>query len=391
MGPVSKSKRALSLVLIIAATWIVFDAALYCFDKSRFFSPNYRKETFVDANNKRTLVCYPSNPHGYFDIDLRDAATRARFGITVAMGLYTPFCVEEKYNAFGYRDTDKDFTGKKARVAFLGDSFVKGEGVKASDRFTDILAKDYWGSRVDVYNFGTSGAGIQDIYSKDFKGAIHISADMIVYAYNLNDAVMSDEMARKQKYINDLMNVRYYNSRVFKYFDERIKRYEKNPFKRAIFRTGKGMISRSRLLFVLRKLFIDRLVTGQTIAWYKDIYSGSNPGWEATQSILLMMKSESAKSGTPFCLVILPIFYDFNNYPFDGIHNMIVEFCRKNDIEVIDVLPRFKGLNYRDYIVHPLDYHPNREAHKLIAREINRLLKNKITMVIEKKEREALP
>src|SRR5688572_26352957 len=93
------------------------------------FSP--RERLFLD--------CYPSNPRGYFDIDLRDAAVRRRYeaqGVenVGAVAARAPFAVEIRYNALWFRDRE---AGPRrpgtVRVVVLGDSFTEGQGVKESD------------------------------------------------------------------------------------------------------------------------------------------------------------------------------------------------------------------------------------------------------------------
>lgn len=58
-------------------------------------------------------------------------------------------------NAQGMRDRPREFeSAATERVAVLGDSFVEGMGVAASDRFTDLLEAR---TGVEFLNFGTSG------------------------------------------------------------------------------------------------------------------------------------------------------------------------------------------------------------------------------------------
>ena len=65
------------------------------------FSP--RERLFLD--------CYPSNPRGYFDVDLRDPAVRRRYeeqGVenVGAVAARAPLAVEFRYNALWFRDRD---------------------------------------------------------------------------------------------------------------------------------------------------------------------------------------------------------------------------------------------------------------------------------------------
>ena len=49
------------------------------------YAPRTFRHTERVANGRRTLLldCYPTNPRGYFDIDLRDEKVRVKGGATV--------------------------------------------------------------------------------------------------------------------------------------------------------------------------------------------------------------------------------------------------------------------------------------------------------------------
>ena len=65
----------------------------------------------VRHDQKLVLDCYPTNPRNYFDIDLREPASRARY-FSLAPHRYdlvarrTPYAVEARYNAAGFRGGD---------------------------------------------------------------------------------------------------------------------------------------------------------------------------------------------------------------------------------------------------------------------------------------------
>ena len=41
----------------------------------------------------------------------------------------------------------------------------------------------------------------------------------------------------------------------------------------------------------------------------------------------------------------------------------------------IDTIPYFKGLNTADYVIYPIDHHPNAKAHKIFADVIYKYLR----------------
>ncbi len=118
---------------------LVAEAALRLggYAPARFQSPGElyspRARVFLD--------CYPTNPRGYFDVDLARPEVRARYE---AMGVRevarvaarAPWAVEFRYNALYFRD--REIAPKRpgvVRVAVLGDSFTEGQGVKEEDTF----------------------------------------------------------------------------------------------------------------------------------------------------------------------------------------------------------------------------------------------------------------
>jgi hypothetical protein len=89
------------------------------------------------ANARWTLLldCYPTNPRGYFDIDLRQPASRELYFSVAplrfdAVARRAPWAVESRYNELRFRDAP---LGPKTpgvrRVMVLGDSFTEGQGV----------------------------------------------------------------------------------------------------------------------------------------------------------------------------------------------------------------------------------------------------------------------
>ena len=92
-----------------------------------------------NRTNTAGLDCYPTNPRGYFDLDLREPATRARFELLRVRRVedcaaHAPHAVELRYNSLQFRDREP---GTKRpgtrRVAVLGDSFTEGHGIWSSD------------------------------------------------------------------------------------------------------------------------------------------------------------------------------------------------------------------------------------------------------------------
>jgi hypothetical protein len=370
-------RKVFAGIIIVFIILVSLEFVLVSLDKQNLLNFDGRKNWLRGSKlPNRVLVCYPSNPEGYFDINLRDITMRNRYGIEGDLWQWSPYCVEEIRNSLGYREREITEKSIRPRVIFLGDSFTLGEGVRSTDRFSDILRTQYWQKGFEVYNFASTGAGVAEVYQRLFKDALNYSADIVLYCFTLNDPILTGNLSHKQLYINDLMNVRYYNSDLYKFFDAKIRENGTPVFIYRFYKMEKYIAFNSKVFFVLRQAFFDRLITRETISWYREMYTAKNPGWEMTKDLIVKMQGEAQKRGAFFAVVILPIFYNFQHYPFQEAHKEIRDFCNQNRIDVLDTLDSFRGVDYRKCMAHPLDYHPSRYAHAILAASISSFIEN---------------
>ena len=120
----------------------------------------------VDARWTTLLDCFPSNPRGTFDIDLRLPENDARYRRLApvrydAIARHHPWAVASHYNALRFRDAP---LGPKPpgvrRVVILGDSFAEGQGVQEADTLARVLARlleERAPGRYEVRNCGRRG------------------------------------------------------------------------------------------------------------------------------------------------------------------------------------------------------------------------------------------
>src|SRR5262245_7277911 len=119
-----------------------------------------------------SLDCYPTNPRGYFDLDLRDPSARERFEALRVRRVRecasrAPHAVELRYNSLQFRDREPGPRRPGVRrVVVLGDSFTEGQGVKESDVYPRVLERalnEPGEGRWEVLNFGPRGADFQGL------------------------------------------------------------------------------------------------------------------------------------------------------------------------------------------------------------------------------------
>jgi lysophospholipase L1-like esterase len=324
------------------------------------FTPERHLSTrrLVDAGWTWLLDCYPSNPRGYFDIDLRRPESRRRYRRISphhfdAIAPLHPWAVEFHYNELRFRDAP---LGPKPpgvkRIMVLGDSFTEGQGVKEEDTMVRVLARRLDAlapGRFEVRNCGRRATDFPELYGM-FEEILPFQPDLVVYALVLNDAVQAPEFQASHRYVADWILDR-----------------ESLP---DTVRSGPGVL-RSRVFdFVSERVTAWRL--GQrTVRWYLDMWSDRNPGWAETQVYIKDMAMRLDRRGARLLVAPWPLLVGLREaYPFRPVHQTIEAFCRRSGIAYHDMLPVFLGRSSADLWVHPVDHHPNEVAQRLAGESL---------------------
>jgi len=314
----------------------------------------------VDPRWRMLLDCYPSNPRGYFDVDLRTADSRERY-LHLAPRRYdsvaarAPWAVVVEYNSLRFRDVEPSpRPAGVRRVALVGDSFTEGEGVKEADTCARVLESrlNESGGRWEVRNCGRRGADFPQIYDEAFEGALKYSPDVVVYAMVLNDADRSPAFQARQSYVND-------------WILDRGRRHEGRPFPEL-----------HRLDSRLKALVADRIETWRTAQattrWYRDMYGQPNrAGWERTQGYIREMNRRTLAQGGRFLVASWPLMIHVEgDDPFADVSETVARFCLAAGIPRHDLRAAFRGRRTESLWVHPVDMHPNEMAHRLAGESL---------------------
>jgi hypothetical protein len=328
-------------------------------------SPQHRLTArLVDARWRELLDCYPTNPRGYFDIDLREAGARERYHHLVplrydALARRAPYAVAFRYNRQRFRD--QEATPKPAhsrRVVVVGDSFTEGQGVKEPDtmpRRLESLLNAQATLPWDVRNCGRRATDFPALMD-NFEAALALEPNVVVYAMVLNDAIRAPEFEARQTYVNDWILDNGQRPDV--------------PLPPPL------RFYQSHFLAFLRGRLEAHRVGQETTRWYREMYGPPNStGWGETRTLIREMRRRTLARGARFVLVLWPLLVRTDgNYPFAAPHEEIRRFALSAGIEELDLLPVLRGRPTRDLWVHPVDMHPNELAQQLAAQALAHLL-----------------
>ncbi len=314
----------------------------------------------VDARWTTLLDCFPSNPRGYFDIDLRRPENETRYRRLAplrfdAMTRHHPWALESRYNSLRFRDAP---LGPKPRgvrrVVILGDSFAEGQGVKEADTLARVLARlleERAPGRYDVRNCGRRGADFPGIYEA-FDDVLPYEPDVVVYTLTLNDAVQPPGFRARQTYLNDWILDRtnapadpdapqsLLRPRVFDFVSDRLEAVDHRPRDHAL-------VPRHVERREPRGLAEDTGVRARDEAAARP-EGGSAPRRALAALRLprarLSVRRRRTRRSTPS--------------------------AREPGSRHHDLLPVFQGRRTSDFWVHPVDHHPNERAHRLAAESL---------------------
>lgn len=362
LSPAGSPREALSRLVLVVGSVLVTAGLSEVALRAAGYAPQRFKSTarLISADGQLLLDCYPTNPRGYFDIDLRQPVARARYERLAphrfdAVARRAPWAVEFRYNSARFRGPE--FGPKRAavrRVAVLGDSFTEGQGVKEDDTYPRVLARLLEAAepgRWEVLNCGRRATDFPALYQA-FEEVLAYDPDIVVYGMVLNDPDQSPSFHARQSYVNDLIL-------------DRGRMLVGQPDYELGF-------TRSRLLAFAFDRVESTRITRESTRWYQEMYGPPNQeGWERTQGYLREMNARMRGRGGRFLLVLWPLLVSLKGaYPFAEASREIAGACLAAGIPWYDLLPALQERPTSSLWVHPVDLHPNEVAHGLAARSL---------------------
>jgi len=257
------------------------------------------------------------------------------------------------YEGIGYRD-DVEFPLRlepgQQHICFIGDSFTFGHGIRqVRDRFSNLvraaLDRDAPGQFLvtNIADAGTDLYWVSEVTDRLVDENLPVTT--LVYVLCLNDIETFD------------------------------------PKHRDMPRTLGGTKPTSFLLsdtyFFNLLYFRARQATVPGVRDYyshvKDYYSG--PAWNRMFAKLTELHATCREAGIDLRIVIFPFLHNLGpDYPFRDAHERISEFCRRDGVPCLDLLPVLEPHSAERLTVNLFDAHPNERAHALAAEAIDREL-----------------
>jgi lysophospholipase L1-like esterase len=257
-------------------------------------------------------------------------------------------------NARGYRDLERAIPKPPGvrRAVCLGDSFTWGVGVLFDDawpqRVERLLARE--GGRWEAVNLGEPGLNTAQEASKLAGEGLAYEPDVVVLAYVLNDS--EDANAAEARRASDWLEEKH-----------------------AAASGRRSLLDETALVPLVRGRIRATVENRRRIADFHAMYAESDPGWAAGQKALRAIGGLCRARGVPLVVAIFPLFGNplDETYPFAAEHAKIGRAAAEAGARVLDLLPQYRGLDWRLLVVDGADdEHPNEIAHRIAAQSIAR-------------------
>ncbi|MBU0678187.1 MAG: SGNH/GDSL hydrolase family protein [Verrucomicrobia bacterium] len=269
---------------------------------------------------------WTSNPRGYFD----EPDNRLTYRI----------------NNAGFRGGDIDIDKKaQTRVAFVGDSFCWGLGVREEDLFHRKAGElsTAAGRDVELLNFGIPGFDTGDEVALFRQVVSRFRPDICVIWFVLNDVGVGSRLGTVGRLGGDDMAV--------------------------------SLRKRLYLADLLIAPIDSRVNSRRLIKEYQEAYTKGSSQVVRLAAQLKRFASLCHAMDVEPVLVIHPLLLHLDGeYPFSQMHDTVATLAREAGIRCLDLLPSFAGKHAQDLWVHPSDQHPNEKAHQIAGTAVYRYL-----------------
>jgi lysophospholipase L1-like esterase len=256
-------------------------------------------------------------------------------------------------NAKGYRDLERAVPRPEAvrRAVCIGDSFTWGVSVLFDDAWPQRLERTLSrerGERWEAVNLAEPGLNAVQEASRLAAEGFAYEPDVVVVGWVLNDS--EDETAAEARRAADWAQER---------------RRGAPP----------AVLERSALARLVRARVRATVENRRRVEGFRSMYADDYAGWVAARRALRAMGGMCREGGVPLVVAIFPLFGNplDERYPFAEAHAKVAQAAGEAGAKVVDLLPHYRGLDWKLLVVDGADdEHPNEIAHRIAARAIAR-------------------
>lgn len=258
-------------------------------------------------------------------------------------------------NSAGYRDLERALPKPPGvrRVLCIGDSFTWGVSVLFDDawpqRVERALSRER-GERWEAVNLAEPGLNCEQEASRLGSEGFDYGPDVVVVGYVLNDS--EDSTAAEVRRAADWIGER---------------------------RREPSLLDRSALVRLVRGRLWATIENRRRVEDFRSMYVDDYAGWAAARRALRAMGGMCRERGVPLVVAIFPLFGNplDDRYPFADIHARVGQAAAEAGAKVVDLLPRYRGLDWTLLVVNGADdEHPNEIAHRIAAQAIVRAVED---------------
>ena len=305
----SPREKVFALVFAVVGTALLVEVGF------RFLGPTQHAFNNMAAE-------YPNNPRGYFE-KIGEQNGEPVYGVPM----------DERVGLGGRMGEPQT---APVRILGLGDSQAQGQGVYFHETMYEKLTSMMQDNdlQIGVRNVAVKGYDLDEVTARyAYEARDSGQYDLVIYAMVLDDfGIDRSAIDRLQLTSGSTQKMWRRRSATWDFFAH-----------------------------ISAQLTLSELTTSA----YLEAYRGKNLAQRTEQ--LTRFAEQVRSDGAELVIVVLPLLYDFDTYPFVAIHKTMVELGNTHGIDVLDLLPAFQGQRASDMWVHAIDHHPNEKAHAYIA------------------------
>lgn len=238
-------------------------------------------------------------------------------------------------NSAGLRDKEYSLTksDNTFRVAVIGDSFVMADGIEIEKTFHSLLEERLNKEGGDItyqfINFGVSAYNLRQYFEVMKHKAKDYDPDLILVGFcPRNDQYIPEE----QKYRDVPKTYPFFHFYSIQAFIDVFKR---------------GTYYDDDIYYMEKELTRNEPFSDKQKRYMIQVFSEMN--------------DFSNQNNIPIVIIYLDIFYN------EKFANKLEEIVLQNSLYFVNVSLPFKGQGFDEYIIYPVDSHPNVKAHRLFA------------------------